>query len=352
MRRVFCYLGFALLSAGPAFASAKAAPAIHVAEIACLPSQYNAALTAKLSTPAPGVTLRLYFRRLNPVGAFYYTEMKASAPDSYWTVFPKAEDRRQHLLTDDWWDVLEDRFWLQDKGGTAEERRRWLDGWLREQRHEAAEFYVAIADSRGEEIARSATRLLPVRSAAECPAALVDCQVEPTDSCLTDRETRLRLGWANNLTVGETTDVQAGRCLFHWLCFGVVTRISRHGILGPDMCCRGCVVPAAVPVAAGGVVAAALIVGGPETPASPEQPCRGSHCGGGGNGNGTTTTSVPVLGALIALLSQQRDEPTGTWACSYQRQPVPRRVAETWWQQFERGEVPLDGSLAQALGHP
>lgn len=234
------------LAALPAFA---APPEVAVDAPDCLPLEYNRAVTATVAPEVAASNVRLYFRRLNPVGAFYYDQMFASGNGSYWSVFPKPEDRKQHLLTDEWWEVLKDRDWMEGHD------REWLEDWLEEREQEAAEYYVAVYSADGELLGRT-------------PTALVE--VWPPDRC-GEPLTPPQAGWAENLTVGETTEVQARRCLFHWLCDGVVTRISWQGILQSDECCRACVVAALLPQAAGGTVAAALIEH-EETPASPEQP--------------------------------------------------------------------------------
>lgn len=232
------------LAALPAFASP---PQVMVdGPPDCLPLERNATLMAKVDPEVAGSSVRLYFRRLNPVGAFYYDEMFARGGGGYWTVFPKPEDRRQHHLTDDWWEVLKDRDWMKGRD------RDWLDNWLRdpEREQEAAEYYVAVYDAAGKLLARTDTELIEVWPADRC--------FKPLDP--------MQMGWAENLTVGETTDVQARRCLFHWLCDGVVTRISWEGILRPDECCRACVVAGFLPQAAAGVAAAVVIT----EPSSPE----------------------------------------------------------------------------------
>jgi hypothetical protein len=243
-RRLGCLL--LSLAALPAFAAAQEVTVESPPD--CLPLEYNGVLTAKVSPDVAASSVRLYFRRLNPVGAFYYDEMFASGGGNYWTVFPKPEDRKQHLLTDDWYEVLKDRNWMEGHD------REWLEDWLEAQEQEAAEYYVAVYDASGNLLGRS-------------PASLVE--VWPADRChepLTPAQT----GWAENLTVGETTEVQARRCLFHWLCDGVVTRISWERILRPDECCRACVVAGFLPQAAAGVVAGGVIQTRRE--GSPEQP--------------------------------------------------------------------------------
>lgn len=243
VRKLSCLL--LLIAAVPAFA---ATPEVSVDAPDCLPLGYNRALKASVSPEVAGASVRLYFRRLNPVGAFYYDQMFASGDGGYWSVFPKPEDRKQHLLTDDWWEVLKTRDWMEGHD------REWLDEWLEDREWEAAEYYVAVHAADGELLSRTPMQLV---------------EVWPPDRChepLTPQEE----GWAGNLTVGETTDVQARRCLFHWLCDGVVTRISRDGVLRPDECCRACVVAGIWPQAAAGVLSGGIITQTRE--ASPEQP--------------------------------------------------------------------------------
>ena len=113
---------FGLLLFLVALPALAAAPKVAVeAPPDCLPLEYNRALNATVMPEVGGSTVRLYFRRLNPVGAFYYDEMFASGDGGYWTVFPKPEDRKQHLLTDSWWEVLEDRDWMEGRD------RDWLE---------------------------------------------------------------------------------------------------------------------------------------------------------------------------------------------------------------------------------
>jgi hypothetical protein len=203
------------------------AQSVTVEEIACLPGEANHAVRASVEQMVAGGSVRLYFRRLNPLGAFYYTTMRPTAADAYWSVFPKPETRRQAQLTDEWWEVLQTRDWIVREGRD----RQWLESWLDEGEQEAAEYYAAIHDARGEFVERSDTRLVRVADRDDCEARL------------SAREE----GWARNLTVGETTELQLDKPLFHWLCDGVVTRVSASGILRPDAYCRACVVAAAEP---------------------------------------------------------------------------------------------------------
>ena len=100
--------------------------------------------------------------------------------------------------------------------------QNWLES-IRDQ-NEPAEYYVAVIDSYGKVVAKSATHAVPVRR---------DCQV---------RLNAVEVGEARNLTVGETRPWEEGEPVFHWLCEGVVTRIDDAGILRADEICRACVV--------------------------------------------------------------------------------------------------------------
>lgn len=221
-------------------ASAAGAEEISVAESACLPQEANAAVYVRVppSLDVPAGSVRLFFRRLNPVGAFYYQVMWPTGGGAYWGVLPRPEDREQELLDDDWWAVLKTRDWMRVEGRD----REWLEDWLAEQQQEAAEVYAAVYDAGGTLVERSDVRLVPVRDDATCSPPL---------------SARER-GLADNLSVGETTDLQVGRQLFHWLCNGVVSRISPRGLLRADEFCRRCLI-AAQPDAAGLQMAATSI---------------------------------------------------------------------------------------------
>ena len=205
-----------------AAASAVAAGSPVVEPLPCVPIEANAAVKASLPEPPAGAHIRLYFRRLNRRGAFYFTRMRPAAAGAYWSVLPRPEHREQTRLDDEWWEVLRQRDWMR----SPERDRVWLEQWLEERQQEAAEYYVAVHAPSGELIERSDVQLVDVRPAEECPTRLDAHEA----------------GWAANLTVGETTDLQAGRQLFHWLCEGIVTRISAAGILRADDYCRPCMV--------------------------------------------------------------------------------------------------------------
>ena len=257
IKRTIIGIGYAALAAG-AFAQS---PTVRTADVSCLPNQLNAPLTATVSPEVPGSSVRLYFRRLHPEGTFYYyIPFHPAGGGNYWTVFPKPEDRDQEQLTDEWWEVLEDRDWMQGRG------RQWLENWMSSIENEAGEYYVSVHDATGIQLARSPIQLVEVWDPEDCQVPL----------------TAQQKGWSENLTVGETASVQQGKEVFHWLCDGIVTRIDPDYVYRADGYCRACVV-AFIPfwvkpvagVAAGAVIAAAIFDGdggGEPPPASPSQP--------------------------------------------------------------------------------
>jgi hypothetical protein len=249
MSRYIVGLVLLLASMSPLMA---AGPSFDVETLECLPLEENAALVASVSGLGGGDSVRLYFRRLNPVGAFYYVAMAPGGSGRFWSTFPEPEDREQKPLTNEWWEILKTRDWMAGRD------RDWLEGFIRDQDQEAAEYYVAAYDGAGKVTGRSKTFLTSVRAN--------DC-FEP----LTPQER----GWAENLTVGETSEAQANKEVFHWLCEGIVTRIDTADILHPDEYCRACVVgfgfvPPLASVATG--VVSGAIIEHPPTEASPRQP--------------------------------------------------------------------------------
>lgn len=231
---------------------------ISVMELECLAVAQNASVRARIDALPVGGSVRLYFRRLNPEGSFYWVEMLPDPDGTYWTVFPKPEDREQLALTESWWQELKDRDWMEDRD------REWLQDWLADQENEAAEYWVGIYDAAGKPVTVSDTRLVPV---------FHEDENEEGDECpivLTPRER----GWAQNLTVGETVEPQIDKQVYHWLCDGIVTRVDWQGIHRPDRVCRRCIVawwdqPEAI------VPAAVLLGGGVtvgDTEASPSRP--------------------------------------------------------------------------------
>ena len=214
--------------------AAAAAPAVE--QVQCLPNEANQVVRATGVEVPGGGSARLYFRRLNPTGAFYHVGMVPSGKGNYWSVFPEPEWREQQGLSDEWWEVLRERDWVGSR--SRSEIEDWMDGLG----HEAAEYYVAIFDDAGNQVSRSKQRVVEVWSYDDCAHELAPVEA----------------GLAANLTVGETTEAQVGRPVYHWLCWGIVTRLGANGVLRGDEVCRACVVGAWLPIASG---AGALIVG-------------------------------------------------------------------------------------------
>jgi len=216
--------------------------------------------------------VQLHFRRLNPSGAWYFVEMFPSG-DRYWTVVPKPEDRPQAELFDEWWEILEGRDWLAGRD------RDWLEDWLEDQEHEAAEYRVVVVDSLGAVIRESEIALVEVldpdldpddeerdRFERRRDGTLVE--TADTERLVGDAEdhdcpvllTEVEFGWASNLTVGETTEAQVGNPVFHWLCDGIITRLGANGVYRADEYCRGCVVGGFFPPTLGPAIVSSDVI--------------------------------------------------------------------------------------------
>jgi len=199
----------------------KIAETLTMEKLECLPSNENRSVDITAQQLPPSVTVQLFFRRLHPEGSFYYVKGVPSGLDQLWAALPKPEDKNQQELTDEWWEVVKTRDWMQYRG----RNREWLENWLGEQDHEAAEVFAALVDADGRMLERSEVQLVQVRNSTDCPEEL-----DPKQQ-----------GEAGNLTVGETNSLQEDRGLFHWLCDGVVSRISIGGVLDADTACRHCI---------------------------------------------------------------------------------------------------------------
>lgn len=192
-------------------------PVLRVDSPPCLPTLGNAPLTVQLDDDEGVAAVRLYFRRLHPLGSFYFTPLHRSGAGLYSGVFPQPEDRAPAPMTDTWWRELQGRPWL------AERDRQWLEAWLKRSRHEPVEFFIAVHDAQGERLAQTEIQTLGVLEPADCSFNL------------SDRES----DWTAALVIGETTALQADRPLFHWSCSGIVERIGAAGERSPDRVCAG-----------------------------------------------------------------------------------------------------------------
>lgn len=284
MPRLIPALAFVSLVTSP-----LAAQQVVPGELPCVPTDANAAVTARVDPPPPAENpVRLYFRRLNlEVEDFYYVPMTASAAGNFWGVLPHAESvaigkkELRGAASDAWaaWWKAKEGSESRDPNGDLDagvirerasvgrlEKRDWMaqradpefQAWLQKQKYEPAEWYVAVVDPDGRQLARSEVRLAPV--AADCRAAL----------------TTRQQGAGENLVVGHTAAWQDGQRVFHWLCDGVVTRIDPQGIEHADSSCRACVIgwwPYTVAGTVGALGAIAIVDESPRPPEiSPSRP--------------------------------------------------------------------------------
>jgi hypothetical protein len=200
-----------------AAASPAVAQSISLAEQSCLPLERNAVVRASATGEAPGGSARLYFRWKGH-GDLYWVGMEPEGGGRAWATPPKP--RRQN---------------------------------------DAVEEYAVLLDASGREIARSETRTVQV-----------------TRDCRADLSPKER-GFAENLTIGETTANQQGKDVMGFLCEGIVTRVNGAGIRRADEACRTCVVAwwqknqVLLPIAAvGGVTTVTISENNPEP--SPSRP--------------------------------------------------------------------------------
>jgi hypothetical protein len=189
---------------------------ITVEQAPCFRVGDNQVVRGAATGEAAGGTARLYFR-WEERGGYYWVEMvHDGAAGRFWAVPPKPEKRNLKI-----------------------------------------EYYGALLDAAGHEIARSQPRKAEVRT---------DCHVELTPE---------QRGFAQNLTVGETAAAQTKGEVMGFLCDGVVTRVNSNNVRRADDFCRTCVVAwwkkteVLIPaLAAGGVTT--VIVDEPEP--SPTRP--------------------------------------------------------------------------------
>jgi len=286
-------IAFALLV--PVAASAQIE--VTADPVECIAEDTFTPVTAQVTNIPPEATVRFYFRRLHQeTEDFYYIEMTPRGDGVYWGVLPKpTDDELAEFELDDpqneeeedypvaaWWrtkdlsehrdpndeldeDVIDERAdvgrligrdWLRN--GELSELEEWFEE--QEEELEPADYYAAVVDPSGRELARSPVSVTPVNDECEEPE-------------LTAEEE----GQSHNLVIGETAPWQYDRRVFHWQCDGIVSRIDYQGILYVDRHCRACAfvwLKGAVPAGVG-VLAAVLeedTENPPPEPASPEDP--------------------------------------------------------------------------------
>lgn len=265
------------------------AQTVSVDDLACVPLQphddnkNHAVVTANVSPAPANAEVRLYFRRMHKeVSDFYYTVMQPAGNGGYWGVLPDPEDQEVERTDGDWWRAKEasadgdpdgdlDTDVIRERAQVgSQEKRSWLDtmpggdlsAWLRDQKSEPAEFFVAVYDAGGSRLAASEMKAASVRE--DCRASLDAKQI----------------GEASNQTVGETASWQRDLALYHWECDHLVSRIDYSGVKAADAVCRACVVavipfwiPASVAGAAlAGVVSCTSETGTCEEEISPSEP--------------------------------------------------------------------------------
>ena len=214
-------LGAVLLSGSPGRAEeVPIGETVFLQDLTCLPKGLPSRVDLYVGL-REAATVRVFFRRLNPVGGFYWVEARADGLDTFWAILPRPEDRQQKKLDDEWWDTLRTRDWMH-QGGRS---KAWLAAWLESREIEAAEVWAGAYAEDGRLLERSELLLVEVLDPAECPVAL------------TARE----MGWATSLMLGETTSQQAGREPFHWKCDGIVSRYDLAGVRVVDNACRTCI---------------------------------------------------------------------------------------------------------------
>jgi hypothetical protein len=179
-------LAAAFLAAAGAIAStaplAAQSPSITVPQVSCFRFADNQVVRATTLGEPGGATARLYFQWTDHP-YYYWVDFEHDGPGRYWVTPPKPETRNKEI-----------------------------------------EYYGALLDGTGRQIARSQVLKSKVTS---------DCQIKLTPQ---------QLGAAQNLTIGETSDKQHNNRVNGFLCDGIVTRVNPENIKRADETCRTCVV--------------------------------------------------------------------------------------------------------------
>lgn len=279
------------VTCGLLLATSGGAVEITVNEVACVPTEDNAPVTAQVTDLPEEGNVFLFFRRMHDITEdFYYVQMVQAEDGSWWATFPKPEDQNLEPRSLDgaenpdtawaaWWNVKETsadrnpnddldqqaidtrsglgrqvpRQWMLDMEGAA------LQSWLAGLRNEPVEFYVAVADAEGDRLAQS--ELMVANVYEECVVSLTREQEE----------------FADDLTIGATAVWQDDETVFHWLCPGIDERIDSDQDRHRDVYCgavaalpRTVLIPAGV--VAGTVLGGVIVDDDDPAPASPSGP--------------------------------------------------------------------------------
>jgi hypothetical protein len=166
------------LAAVPLLAQAT----IAVEQLSCMRTGDNQVVHATAANQPAGGSGRLYFK-WSDHGDKYWVELQDDGIGRYWTTPPKPESRNTKV-----------------------------------------EYYAVLLDGAGAEVARSAVYTAKVTG---------DCKVQLTPQ---------QYGWAQNLTIGETSPKQVHNRVEGFLCDGIVTRVNPENIRRADETCRACAI--------------------------------------------------------------------------------------------------------------
>jgi len=220
-RRARNLLALGLFLVAGRLAAQSSLPAISVQPVSCFRFADNQVIYATTFGDPGGTTARLYFQ-WSEHPYYYWVDFEhdiAGGPGRYWVTPPKPESRNHEV-----------------------------------------EYYGALLDGAGHEVARS--KLLKAKVTSDCQLKLTPQQ----------------LGAAQNLTIGETNSQQAKNRVNGFLCDGIVTRVNPLNVKRADETCRTCVVawwmrkelllPVAGAAGVGGITS--VVIDKPET--SPSRP--------------------------------------------------------------------------------